>query len=104
MPESPYLTIDLDRVRENLHTLRAALPDATIRYAVEGESGRTDSAATRGRRSHLRRRLDRRDRRLRFRRHRRPSRDIRKHPQKHAQTAAAAARRGPPVHFDTEQA
>ena len=35
MPESPYLTIDLDRVRENLQTLRAALPGATIRYAVK---------------------------------------------------------------------
>ncbi len=35
VPESPYLTIDLDRVRENLHTLRAALPAATIRYAVK---------------------------------------------------------------------
>ena len=35
MPETPYLTIDLDRVRENLHTLQAALPDARIRYAVK---------------------------------------------------------------------
>jgi diaminopimelate decarboxylase/spermidine synthase len=35
VPESPYLTIDLDRVRENLQTLRAALPDAQIRYAVK---------------------------------------------------------------------
>jgi diaminopimelate decarboxylase/spermidine synthase len=35
VPESPYLTIDLDRVRKNLQTLRAALPDAQIRYAVK---------------------------------------------------------------------
>ena len=35
MPESPYLTIDLDRVRENLQTFRAALPNAQIRYAVK---------------------------------------------------------------------
>jgi diaminopimelate decarboxylase/spermidine synthase len=35
VPESPYLTIDLDRVRENLQTLRAALPAAQIRYAVK---------------------------------------------------------------------
>jgi len=35
VPESPYLTIDLDRVRKNLQTLRAALPEAQIRYAVK---------------------------------------------------------------------
>jgi diaminopimelate decarboxylase/spermidine synthase len=35
VPETPYLTIDLDRVRENFHTLQAALPDARIRYAVK---------------------------------------------------------------------
>jgi diaminopimelate decarboxylase/spermidine synthase len=35
VPESPYLTIDLDRVRENLQTFRAALPNAQIRYAVK---------------------------------------------------------------------
>lgn len=35
MPETPYLTIDLDRVRSNYHALRAALPDARIRYAVK---------------------------------------------------------------------
>ncbi len=31
----PYLTIDLDRVRDNFRALRAALPDARIRYAVK---------------------------------------------------------------------
>jgi diaminopimelate decarboxylase/spermidine synthase len=35
VPETPYLTIDLDRVRENVQTLQAALPDARIRYAVK---------------------------------------------------------------------
>jgi diaminopimelate decarboxylase len=35
VPESPYLTIDLGRVRENFHAMRAALPDAEIRYAVK---------------------------------------------------------------------
>lgn len=35
MPETPYLTIDLDRVRTNFRTLRALLPDARIRYAVK---------------------------------------------------------------------
>ena len=35
MPETPYLTIDLGRVRTNFHTLQAALPDARIRYAVK---------------------------------------------------------------------
>lgn len=35
MPETPYLRIDLDRVRGNFHTLRAALPSARIRYAVK---------------------------------------------------------------------
>lgn len=35
MPETPYLTIDLDRVRENFRVLRSALPDAQIRYAVK---------------------------------------------------------------------
>jgi diaminopimelate decarboxylase/spermidine synthase len=32
---TPYLTIDLGRVRSNFRTLRAALPDARIRYAVK---------------------------------------------------------------------
>ena len=35
MPASPYLTIDLGRVRDNFHVLRAALPAAQIRYAVK---------------------------------------------------------------------
>ncbi len=35
MPETPYLTIDLDRVRENFHALQTALPIARIRYAVK---------------------------------------------------------------------
>jgi diaminopimelate decarboxylase/spermidine synthase len=35
VPETPYLTIDLDRVRENFHALQAGLPDARIRYAVK---------------------------------------------------------------------
>ena len=35
MPETPYLTIHLGRVRENYHALHAALPDARIRYAVK---------------------------------------------------------------------
>jgi diaminopimelate decarboxylase/spermidine synthase len=35
VPETPYLTIDLSRVRENFLALRAALPDARIRYAVK---------------------------------------------------------------------
>ena len=35
MPETPYLTIDLDRVRRNFHVLQAVLPDAQIRYAVK---------------------------------------------------------------------
>ncbi len=35
MPETPYLRIDLDRVRDNFRTLRSALPDASIRYAVK---------------------------------------------------------------------
>jgi diaminopimelate decarboxylase/spermidine synthase len=35
VPETPYLTIDLDRVRKNFHTLQTALPDARIRYAVK---------------------------------------------------------------------
>ncbi|OBA79208.1 hypothetical protein A9W99_03455 [Mycobacterium sp. 1164966.3] len=35
MPETPYLTIDLDRVRENLRKLQSALPAARIRYAVK---------------------------------------------------------------------
>ena len=39
MPETPYLTIDLDRVRANFHTLQAALPDARIRYAVKANPG-----------------------------------------------------------------
>jgi diaminopimelate decarboxylase/spermidine synthase len=35
VPETPYLTIHLDRVRENFYNLQAALPDARIRYAVK---------------------------------------------------------------------
>jgi diaminopimelate decarboxylase/spermidine synthase len=35
VPETPYLTIDLDRVRKNFHTVQAALPDARVRYAVK---------------------------------------------------------------------
>jgi diaminopimelate decarboxylase/spermidine synthase len=35
VPETPYLSIDLDRVRSNFRALRAALPDAQIRYAVK---------------------------------------------------------------------
>ncbi|BCK54615.1 type III PLP-dependent enzyme [Nocardia wallacei] len=34
-PESPFLVIDLARVRENFHTLRSALPTARIRFAVK---------------------------------------------------------------------
>ncbi|MDT5351310.1 MAG: hypothetical protein QOH91_4597 [Mycobacterium sp.] len=35
MPETPYLTIDLNQVRQNFRTLQAALPEARIRYAVK---------------------------------------------------------------------
>jgi diaminopimelate decarboxylase/spermidine synthase len=35
VPETPYLTIDLDRVRENFRKLRTALPAARVRYAVK---------------------------------------------------------------------
>ena len=35
VPETPYLTIHLGRVRENFYALHAALPDARIRYAVK---------------------------------------------------------------------
>jgi diaminopimelate decarboxylase/spermidine synthase len=35
VPQTPYLTIDLGRVRTNFHALQAALPDARIRYAVK---------------------------------------------------------------------
>ncbi|OBF88466.1 hypothetical protein A5791_17500 [Mycobacterium sp. 852002-51163_SCH5372311] len=35
MPETPYLTIDLDRIRENFRKLQSALPAARIRYAVK---------------------------------------------------------------------
>ncbi len=35
VPDTPYLTFDLDRVRANYHALRCALPDARIRYAVK---------------------------------------------------------------------
>ena len=35
MPETPYLTIDLARVRKNFHALHTVLPDARIRYAVK---------------------------------------------------------------------
>jgi len=33
--ETPYLTIDLGRVRKNFRALRTVLPDASIRYAVK---------------------------------------------------------------------
>ncbi|EUA08042.1 pyridoxal-dependent decarboxylase, pyridoxal binding domain protein [Mycobacterium kansasii 732] len=39
MRETPYLTIDLARVRDNLQALRAALPEASIRYAVKANPG-----------------------------------------------------------------
>ncbi|WP_260860609.1 type III PLP-dependent enzyme domain-containing protein [Mycobacterium tilburgii] len=35
MPETPYLSLDLGRVRQNHRALRAALSGAQIRYAVE---------------------------------------------------------------------
>jgi diaminopimelate decarboxylase/spermidine synthase len=35
VPETPYLTIDLGRVRKNFRALQTALPDARIRYAVK---------------------------------------------------------------------
>lgn len=35
MLETPYLRIDLDRVRDNYRALQTALPDARIRYAVK---------------------------------------------------------------------
>ncbi|WP_228002072.1 type III PLP-dependent enzyme [Nocardia australiensis] len=35
MPESPYLLIDLERVRDNYRTLHAVLPTARIRFAVK---------------------------------------------------------------------
>ncbi|MEE6178124.1 alanine racemase [Mycobacterium sp. 050134] len=35
MPETPYLTIDLDRVRESFGQLRDLFPGAEIRYAVK---------------------------------------------------------------------
>jgi diaminopimelate decarboxylase/spermidine synthase len=35
VPETPYLTVDLGRVRSNLAALRTALPEAHIRYAVK---------------------------------------------------------------------
>ncbi len=35
VPETPYLTIDLARVRDNFARLQAALPGASIRYAVK---------------------------------------------------------------------
>jgi diaminopimelate decarboxylase len=35
VPETPYLTVDLSRVRENFRALRTALPVASIRYAVK---------------------------------------------------------------------
>ena len=38
MPETPYLSIDLDRVRDNFRTLQSALPEARIRYAVKANS------------------------------------------------------------------
>ncbi len=35
MPDTPFLTIDLDRVRANYRAVRAALPEATVYYAVK---------------------------------------------------------------------
>lgn len=35
MPQTPYLRIDLDRVRSNFQALRSVLPQADIRYAVK---------------------------------------------------------------------
>jgi diaminopimelate decarboxylase/spermidine synthase len=35
VPDTPYLRIDLARVRKNFQTLRTALPDTRIRYAVK---------------------------------------------------------------------
>ncbi|WP_243394210.1 alanine racemase [Mycobacterium ahvazicum] len=35
MPETPYLSIDLSRVRKNFQAMRAAFPQAQIRYAVK---------------------------------------------------------------------
>lgn len=35
MPDTPYLTIELDQVRANYHAVRAALPNATVYYAVK---------------------------------------------------------------------
>jgi diaminopimelate decarboxylase/spermidine synthase len=35
VPETPYLSIDLGRVRENFQRLQSALPEARIRYAVK---------------------------------------------------------------------
>jgi diaminopimelate decarboxylase len=39
MVETPYLMMDLARVRQNFHALRAALPHAEIRYAVKANPG-----------------------------------------------------------------
>lgn len=38
VPETPYLRVDLGRVRDNFRTLRALLPDAHIRYAVKANA------------------------------------------------------------------
>jgi diaminopimelate decarboxylase len=35
VPETPHLTIDLARVRDNFRRLQAVLPNARIRYAVK---------------------------------------------------------------------
>lgn len=35
MPDTPYLTIDLDRVRANYHAVREALPEVAVYYAVK---------------------------------------------------------------------
>ncbi|CAM3326100.1 alanine racemase [Mycobacterium intermedium] len=40
MPETPYLTIDLERVRENFVALQGLLPHARIRYAVKANPAR----------------------------------------------------------------
>ena len=44
---TPLYVIDTDRVRENCARLRAAFPDAEVRYAVKAHTGRAVLAATR---------------------------------------------------------
>ena len=45
--ETPLYVQDLDRVRENCERLRAAFPDADVRYAVKAHTGRAVLAAVR---------------------------------------------------------